>query len=247
MTPELSVEIQEALGADIMMALDVCPAAEAGWGEIEEAMATTLDWARRCLEARRSENALFGIVQGGLFEDLRRESAGATADLPFEGFAIGGVSVGESREEIDRIVDLTAPLLPAQKPRYLMGVGSPRDLVVSIGSGVDMFDCVIPTRNARNGLLFTWKGAIHIKRAQYAEDALPVDEDCGCPVCRKFSRAYLRHLFMTKEILSMRLNTLHNVHFYMELMKEARLAIEESRYEPWARSVLPGLTAADGK
>jgi queuine tRNA-ribosyltransferase len=247
LTPELSVEIQEALGADIMMALDICPAAEAGRGEVQESVAITLDWARNCLGARRSRNSLFGIVQGGMFEDLRTESAEATAELAFDGFAIGGVSVGESRAEIDHIVAMTAPLLPKRKPRYLMGVGTPRDLVVSIGSGVDMFDCVMPTRNARNGLLFTWKGSLHIKRAQYTEDPLPVDENCTCPVCARFSRAYLRHLFMTKEILSMRLNTLHNVHFYMQLMKEARLAIVEKRYAVWAKSVIPGLTAADSR
>jgi queuine tRNA-ribosyltransferase len=245
LTPELSIEIQEALGSDIMMALDVCPPLPAGRDELAEAVERTLRWARRCLTARRGGSALFGIVQGGTSDDLRSASAAATADLPFDGLAIGGVSVGEERAEIDRIVAFTAPLLPAGKPRYLMGVGTPRDLVVSIGAGVDLFDCVMPTRNARNGMLFTWSGTINIKRAEYREDPGPIDERCGCETCRGFSRAYLRHLFMTKEILSMRLNTLHNVHFYQDLVARARKAVVEGRYGAWASAVLPGLTCPD--
>jgi queuine tRNA-ribosyltransferase len=245
LTPELSVAVQEALGSDVMMALDVCPPHPSSRDEIESAVERTLRWGRRCLEARRDGAALFGIVQGGIHDDLRARSAAATSEMPFDGVAIGGVSVGEPRAEIDRIVALTAPLLPARRPRYLMGVGTPRDLVVAVGAGVDLFDCVLPTRNARNGTLFTWEGPLSIKRAENAEAPGPVDPRCSCATCRTFSRAYLRHLFMTKEILSMRLNTLHNVHFYQELMRRARAAVVEGRFEAWAASVLPGLTCGD--
>jgi len=247
LTPELSIGIQEALGADIMMALDVCAPASVSRDEIADAVGLTLRWGRRCLDARQGAGALFGIVQGGPHEDLRRESAGALTELPFDGFAIGGVSVGESRDEIDRVVSLTAPLLPESHPRYLMGVGTPRDLLVSIGAGVDMFDCVIPTRNARNGLLFTREGVIHIKRAQYEEDSRPLDESCSCEVCRRHSRAYLRHLYLTREILSMRLNTLHNVSFYQELMRRAREAIVDGGFASWAAAALPGLSRTDSE
>ncbi len=247
LTPELSVEIQESLGADVMMVLDVCPPWPAEKDEVASAVERTLRWARRCLSARRSDRALFGIVQGGVHEDLRAASAAATVEMPFDGLAIGGVCVGEPREEIDRIVDRTAPLLPVGKPRYLMGVGTPRDLLAAIGSGMDMFDCVLPTRNARNGSLFTWKGIVHIKRAEYLEDASPLDEDCACEACRHYTRAYLRHLFMTKEILSMRLNTLHNVSFYQELMRRARRAIVEGRFAAWAASVMPGILGSDSE
>lgn len=245
LTPELSIEIQEALGSDVMMALDVCPPLPSSHQDIEQAVDRTLRWARRCLEARATGSSLFGIVQGGTHEDLRERSTAGTLELPFDGYAIGGVSVGESRAEIDRIVGFTAPLLPERKPRYLMGVGTPRDLVVSIGAGVDMFDCVMPTRNARNGVLFTWSGAVHIKRAEFRDDARPLDETCACETCRRYPRAYLRHLFMTKEILSMRLNTLHNVFFYQELMRRARAAVVQKRYAAWADSVLPGLSCGE--
>ncbi len=246
LTPELSIEIQQALGPDVMMVLDVCPPWPAEKDEVAAAVERTLRWAERSAAARRGDQALFGIVQGGVHEDLRARSAEATSALPFDGFAIGGVCVGEPREEIDRIVHATAPLLPAAKPRYLMGVGTPRDLLAAIGSGMDMFDCVLPTRNARNGTLFTWKGLVHIKRAQYEEDAAPLDDACGCETCRRYSRAYLRHLFMTKEILSMRLNTLHNVFFYQDLMRRARSALVEGRFAAWTASVLPSLGRSDG-
>ncbi|MBI3447595.1 MAG: tRNA guanosine(34) transglycosylase Tgt [Acidobacteria bacterium] len=247
LTPELSVGIQEALGPDVMMALDVCPALPSSKEEIASAVERTLRWARRCLDHRSGARALFGIVQGGTHEDLREMSAGETAALPFDGFAVGGVSVGEPREEIDRIVAFTAPRLPAARARYLMGVGTPRDLLAGIAAGIDMFDCVMPTRNARNGTLFTWSGPVSIKRREFAEDPRPLDDRCGCDACRNFSRAYLRHLFQSKEILSMRLNTIHNVHFYQELMRRARQAIVEGRFAAWAASVLPGLksVAAD--
>ncbi|HZE89334.1 MAG TPA: tRNA guanosine(34) transglycosylase Tgt [Verrucomicrobiae bacterium] len=244
LTPELSIGIQEALGSDVMMALDVCPALPSSKEEIAAAVSRTVRWAQRCLDHRSGGQALFGIVQGGTHEDLRAESAGLTTALPFDGFAIGGVSVGESREEIDRIVAFTAPRLPREKARYLMGVGTPRDLLAGIAAGIDMFDCVMPTRNARNGTLFTWAGPVSIKRREFAEDPRPLDDRCGCDACRNFSRAYLRHLFQSKEILSMRLNTIHNVHFYQELMRRAREAIVAGRFAGWAASVLPGLERA---
>lgn len=246
LTPELSVEIQEALGSDIMMALDVCPPWPAPRDAVASAVERTIRWARRCVDARSAGRAIFGIVQGGIHEDLRVLSAEATTNLPFDGFAIGGVGVGEPREEIDRIVAFTAPHLPALKARYLMGVGTPRDLIAGIGSGVDMFDCVIPTRNARNGTLFTWSGLVHIKRSEYQRDPAPLDPDCTCETCARYSRAYLRHLFMTREILSMRLNTLHNVHFYQELMRRARAAILDGRFGRWAAETAPGLARPDG-
>ena len=245
LTPELSIAIQEALAPDIMMALDICPPPSLSRDDVAAAAERTLRWARRSLDARQGERALFGIVQGGAHEDLRAASAAATREIPFDGFAIGGVSVGEPRAEIDRIVAFTAPLLPASRPRYLMGVGTPRDLIVSIGSGMDLFDCVLPTRNARNGTLFTWSGAVNIKRQEFREDPRPLDPDCACEACRRHSRAYLRHLFMTKEILSMRLNTLHNVHFYQEIMRRARAAAQEQRFASWAAAVLPGLSCDD--
>jgi len=226
------------------MALDVCPALPSSKEEIAAAVSRTVRWAQRCLDHRSGGQALFGIVQGGTHEDLRAESAGLTTALPFDGFAIGGVSVGESREEIDRIVAFTAPRLPREKARYLMGVGTPRDLLAGIAAGIDMFDCVMPTRNARNGTLFTWAGPVSIKRREFAEDPRPLDDRCGCDACRNFSRAYLRHLFQSKEILSMRLNTIHNVHFYQELMRRAREAIVAGRFAGWAASVLPGLERA---
>jgi queuine tRNA-ribosyltransferase len=246
LTPELSLEIQEALGSDIMMALDVCPALPAPKEEVAEAVERTLRWAGRCLARRSTDQALFGIVQGGTHEDLRAASAGATAAIAFDGYAIGGVSVGEARAEIDRVVAFTAPLLPVGRPRYLMGVGTPRDLLVSIASGVDMFDCVMPTRNARNGTLFTWAGSVNIKRSEFADDPRPLDETCACGSCRKFSRAYLRHLFLSKEILAMRLNTLHNVFFYQEMMRRARAAIVQGRFGAWSASVLPALSCGKG-
>jgi queuine tRNA-ribosyltransferase len=246
LTPELSVAIQEALGSDIMMALDICPPWPASKDDVAGAVERTLRWAGRCLEGRRGDGALFGIVQGGIHDDLRARSAESTAAMPFEGIALGGVSVGEPREEIDRVVAFTAPMLPADRPRYLMGVGTPGDLVTAIGAGMDMFDCVIPTRNARNGTLFTWSGLIHIKRAEYTDDPGPLDPECACECCRLYSRAYLRHLFMTREILSMRLNTLHNIFFYQDLMRRARQAIMSGRYAEWASEVLPRIGGSDG-
>lgn len=247
LTPELSVEVQEALGSDIMMVLDVCPPWPAAREEVSDAVERSLRWAERCLRAKRGEAGIFGIVQGGTHEDLRSRSAAATVELPFDGYAIGGVSVGEPREDIDRIVEFTAPRLPAGRPRYLMGVGTPRDLLAAVGAGMDMFDCVIPTRNARNGTLFTWSGLVHIKRAEYSEDGGPLDPACTCETCSRYSRAYLRHLFVTREILSMRLNTLHNLFFYQQLMGRARKAIVEGGYGAWTAEILPAISRSDSE
>ena len=242
LTPELSVEIQEALGSDIMMAFDECPEQPSTHATNREAMDRTTRWAQRSLAARRSETAaLFGIVQGGLFEDLRAEHAAEISAMPFDGVAIGGVSVGEARDEVSRVVQRTAKLLPGGKPRYLMGVGRPEELVEFAGAGVDLFDCVLPTRNARNGQLFTSRGTLNIKREEFERDRGPLDPDCACFTCRTYSRAYLRHLFKTREILSARLNTIHNVHFYQSVMSHLRAAIRNGRFVEFRNAFLAKL------
>lgn len=226
LSPERAIAIEEALGSDIAMALDVCPPSTAGRDEVERALELTTLWAGRCLQARtRPQQAVFGIVQGGLDLELRRQHAAAISALPFEGFAIGGLSVGEPPESMYPVVDATAPLLPAEKPRYLMGVGTPRDLVRCAMAGVDMFDCVFPTRAGRTGLLFTSRGRLIIKNACHREDLSPPDPECGCPTCSRFSRAYLRHLFTAGEILASVLITTHNLHYLFGLMAEVRDAI----------------------
>ena len=231
LTPERSVEIQEVLGADIIMAFDECPPALSERTYLEASMARTTRWLHRCEAAwSRHKSSLFGIVQGGTFEDLRKRHVEEICAVELPGYAMGGYAVGEGPEVMRDGVAFTAPLLPADKPRYLMGVGTPADLVSCVGSGVDLFDCVMPTRTARNGLLFTSEGRLVIKNARYARDDRPLDAQCGCYTCRTFSRAYLRHLFIAEEPVSMRLNTLHNLHFYLSLMADARRAIEEDRY-----------------
>jgi queuine tRNA-ribosyltransferase len=231
MTPERSMAIQAALGSDIAMAFDDCPRLPSERARIEAAVTRTSLWARRSRDAYPDgAGALFGIVQGGDAADLRERSALAIRAVGFDGYAIGGVSVGESATLSRTTVALTAPLLPADRPRYLMGMGTPSDLVEMVALGMDLFDCVLPTRNARNGCLFTVGGRIQIKRSEFRDDPRPVDEECSCPVCRHYSRAYLRHLYLAGEILSMRLNTLHNLHHYAALMREARQAIEAGRY-----------------
>lgn len=233
LTPERLVRVQENLAPDIAMVLDVCPPAQAPRSEVEWALERTSAWARRCIAARRRDDvAWFGIVQGALFEDLRKQHAADLGGLPFDGYAIGGVSVGEAPEEIDRVVRVTAPLLPATRPRYLMGVGTPADLVRGVAAGVDMFDCVMPTRNARNGQLFTSRGKITIKNAEHRESTLPVDEECACYTCRTHTRAYLRHLFVAGEISYHRLATLHNISFYLSLMQGMRDDIEAGHFDP---------------
>ncbi len=230
LSPERSIEIQEALGADIMMAFDECPALPCTDDEMRASMERTTRWEARCLAARKSDAALFGIVQGGVSETLRREHLAAIAALPFDGYALGGLSVGEEKEDMYRIIQAVAPLMPADKPRYLMGVGTPRDLVTAILSGVDMFDCVMPTRNARNGQLFTRDGSFNIKRKEFERDTRPVDERCSCAACRGgFTRAYLNHLYRSGEILAAVLNTIHNLQFYLDLVKETRRLILDGR------------------
>ncbi len=252
MTPERSMAIQQALGSDIVMAFDDCPPLPAERERIVAAVDRTTRWARRCREAFRPDDgrALFGIVQGGDDLELRARSVQEIVGLGFDGHAIGGVSVGESAARSRAAVAATAPLLPADRPRYLMGMGTPADLVEMVALGCDLFDCVLPTRNARNGCLFTGTGRMLIKQHQYIEDPRPVDESCGCPVCRTCSRAYLRHLYMAGEILSMRLNTLHNLHHYATLMAAAREAIAQGRYAAFVTGfrarqapVAPGIAA----
>lgn len=234
LTPETVVEIQEALGSDIAMALDECIPHDATRDYVQTSTARTIRWAERCLRARSAENQLmFGIIQGGLFEDLRRWCIDTVIPMAFEGFAVGGLGIGEGEEKLQAIGDFTVGLLPEERPRYLMGVGRPQDIIHAIRAGYDMFDCVIPTRNARNGTLFTFQGKLNIKRAEFADDPRPPDENCGCYCCRNFSRAYLRHLYMAGEILSSQLNSLHNLYFYHRLMDKCREAICAGRAEFW--------------
>ena len=229
LTPELAIEIQEDLGSDIMMVLDECLPYPSPKEKVSASIELTLHWAERCIKARKGSGALFGIIQGSFYPNLRMRAAEALTKIDFDGYAIGGVSVGEPANLMHEMTGLIASLLPADKPRYLMGVGKPQDLVEAVSLGVDMFDCVIPTRNARNGTLFTWRGPISIKNACYTKDPLPIDPDCTCLACRNFSRAYLRHLYMSKEILGLRLNTIHNLHFYHTLMGKIRQGIAEDR------------------
>jgi queuine tRNA-ribosyltransferase len=229
-SPESIIEIQEGLGADIIMTLDECIAYPSSPSATREALERSVQWAERCRRARkRSDQLLFGIIQGGFYPDLRREAAMRTIELGFEGYALGGLSVGESRPMMLEVVERVVPMLPENHPRYLMGVGMPEDLVESVIRGIDMFDCVIPTRHARTGWLFTSFGRVIIKNAQYAKDDSPIDPACDCYTCRHFSRAYLRHLFMAQEILGLRLNTIHNLHYYLRLMQGLRQAIQEGR------------------
>ena len=230
-SPEIAVSIQEALVSDIVMCLDECTPYPVTLREAEKSLDLTLQWAVRSKKAaKNSEQALFGIVQGGMYPDLRKKSVEKLVEINFDGYALGGLSVGEPKEIMMNTVVNINPLLPFDKPRYLMGVGLPEDIVACVDHGVDLFDCVIPTRSARNGLLFTNHEKVVIKHARYRDDPLPVDRLCDCYTCRNYSRAYLRHLFMAKEILAMVLNTIHNVRFYMRLMERIREAIREDRY-----------------
>ena len=238
-TPESCVAYQEALGADIIMPLDQCAPYGEGHEELEAAVERTYQWAVRSREAhRRGDQALFGIVQGGTSERLRGQAAQAITALDFPGYAIGGLSVGESKEETCRMMELTAGLLPQDRPRYLMGVGSPEDLVVCVARGVDLFDCALPTRVARNGALFTPQGRANITNARFREMQGPLQEGCDCYTCQTFSAAYLHHLFKAKELLAYRLATIHNLRFVLRLMEEMRRAIERGGFEEYARSFL---------
>jgi len=237
LTPELAMEVQEALGADVMMCLDACIPYPAGEEEVGAAAELTTRWACRCMEARtRRDLLLFGIIQGGMDLGWRRRSALDLLELRFDGYALGGLSVGEPRERMLEVIHCTRPLVPDGYPTYLMGVGYPEDLVEAVGLGVDMFDCVMPTRNARNGMLFTSSGRIVIKNARFARDSRPIDPECGCYTCRRFSRAYLRHLFVARELLVYRLLSLHNLYYYLNLLGDMRTAIEEDRFEAFRRA-----------
>jgi len=245
LTPEKAIAIQQALGSDIMMCLDELVAPPADAARVAEAVERTARWAERCKAAheaacaaepeRRARQSLFGIVQGGTVPELRRRSVAQLTALGFDGYAIGGLAVGEDAAAFGETLALTAPLLPPDQPRYLMGSGEPEDLLRAIGEGMDLFDCVLPTRNARNGSLFTRRGKVSIKQVRHQRDPAPLDPDCACPTCRDYSRGYLRHLFQSGEILAMRLNTTHNLHFYLDLMREARKAILAGRYGAWAQ------------
>ncbi|HUY04052.1 MAG TPA: tRNA guanosine(34) transglycosylase Tgt [Rhodocyclaceae bacterium] len=232
LTPEESMRIQHVLDSDIAMIFDECTPHPATHQQAADSMRLSLRWARRSRDEHdrlENHNALFGIVQGGMFEELRDESLAALMEIGFDGYAIGGLSVGEPKEDMARILAHVAPNLPQHRPRYLMGVGTPEDLVFAVAQGIDMFDCVMPTRNARNGWLFTRHGEVKIKNAQYKSDLRPVDESCGCYTCRNFSRSYLHHLQRTHEILGARLNTYHNLFYYQTLMRELREAIATDR------------------
>lgn len=232
LTPEESMRIQRVLNSDIVMIFDECTPYPATHKEANDSMQLSLRWAKRSKQAHQGNpNALFGIIQGGMYEDLRDVSLQGLVDIDFDGFAIGGLSVGEPKEDMLRILAHTAPKMPANKPRYLMGVGTPEDLVAAVSQGVDMFDCVMPTRNARNGWLFTQYGDIKIKNAFYKQDTAPLDADCTCYTCQNFTRAYLHHLHKVGEILGARLNTIHNLHYYQILMQSMRSAIENGTFE----------------
>lgn len=238
LSPEVSMQIQKVLNSDIVMQFDECTPYQidgrpATTEEAAKSMRMSLRWAKRSkdeFDREENPNALFGIVQGGMFEHLRDESLAGLNELGFDGIAIGGLSVGEPKEDMMRVLEHVGPRLPENKPHYLMGVGTPEDLVAGVANGIDMFDCVMPTRNARNGWLFTRFGDIKIKNAKYKEDTRPLDENCTCYACKNFSRAYLHHLHRTGEILGARLNTIHNLHYYLELMRDIRAAIDDSQF-----------------
>lgn len=241
LSPEISMQIQRVLNADIVMQFDECTPYEIAGQPVTrtqagESMRLSLRWAQRSLDEFQREansNALFGIVQGGMYEDLRDESLAALEQMDFHGIAIGGLSVGEPKADMQRILRHTGPKLPPHKPHYLMGVGTPEDLVEGVAHGIDMFDCVLPTRNARNGWLFTRYGDLKLRNARHKDEDLPIDESCNCLTCRHFSRAYLHHLHRAGEILGARLNTLHNLHYYLQLMHEIRASIEAGRFQAY--------------
>jgi len=242
LTPEDSIRTQNDLGADIIMAFDECIPFPAGHGYAAASVERTLRWAERCLEAHRrpEDQALFGIVQGSVYPDLRERCARALVAMDFPGYAVGGVSVGEGHELMKRAVEMSEPFLPEGKPRYLMGVGKPEDVLEAVDRGMDMFDCIIPAKFGRGGTLFTWTGKMRIRRPQYRKDRYPVDTSCGCPTCRRFSRAYLHHLFEVDEPLGKALATVHNLSFYAELMARARRAILEDRFRAFKSEFYAG-------
>ncbi len=239
LSPETSMQIQMDLGSDIIMAFDECLKHPATKEEIKKSMDLTYRWLLRSKAAMtRPESLLFGIVQGGLDIESRKYSLQQVTSVDLPGYALGGFSVGEPMELMYKIVDQIAPMMPAHKPRYLMGVGTPTDLIMSVDAGIDMFDCVMPTRVARNGTLFTWQGKVSIKRSEYKEDPSPLDPECDCYTCKNYSKAYLRHMFMSGEILGSRLNTIHNIHFYMTLMKRVRQSLEDGTWSEFKQFCL---------
>ena len=244
LTPEISIAIQQNLGSTIMMCLDECLELPASRQEVERSAGLTAKWARRSKEASLNESdvfkeqALFGIIQGGHELDLREQSMHQIVEIGFDGYAVGGLSVGEAKEEMYNVAHHITPKMPAEKPRYLMGVGDPADLLEGIEAGIDMFDCVMPTRNARNGMLFTSHGKISIKQSRFRQDSEPLDTECECPTCKNYSRAYLQHLYKSGEILGVRLNTYHNLFFFISLVKQARKAIIEKRYLKFKKEFL---------
>ena len=245
--PETAMDIQATLGSDIAMAFDECPPHPCGHEYAAKSLALTLRWAERCrrwTESREQRPALFCIVQGSVFEDLRRESAEALTRMDFEGYAVGGVSVGESEQEMMEAVEWSEPWLPAHKPRYAMGLGTPPQMIELVARGIDMFDCVLPTRIARNGTAFTAAGTVNLKNAPFASEKGPIEEGCGCYACREFSRGYLRHLIKAEEILGLRLVSLHNLHFYIRLMERARAEIEAGTFETFRRHFVAGYRPA---
>ena len=229
--PAEAMKIQGELGSDIAMAFDECIPYPASHEYASKSVEVTRRWAQECKEHQNEGQALFGIIQGGMYKDLRRKSTEDMLAIGFDGYAVGGVSVGEPKEEMHEVIHFTAPLLPADKPRYLMGIGDFVDMLTAVDAGFDMFDCVMPTRNARNGTLFTSKGKISIKREEFKFDSGPLDPDCGCHTCSNYSKGYLRHLFLSREILSMRLNTVHNLFFYQDFFRKMRAAIEAKTFD----------------
>jgi len=245
LTPEESVRIQRMLGSDIAMVFDECLEHPAAEPQAANSMRLSLRWAERSRRAHEGNpNALFGIVQGGMYEELRDESLAGLVAIGFDGYAIGGLSVGEPKKVRSRILAHTAPRLPAGRPRYLMGMGTPEDIVAAVQAGIDLFDCVLPTRNARNGWLYTRRGDVRIRNARWRDDTHPLDDSCGCYTCRHFTRAYLHHLQKSNEILGARLNTIHNLYYYFELMRELRAAIESGRLADTGGRILEARRAA---
>lgn len=241
LTPKLSIEIQEHVGSDIMMCLDECPPYTDDHKMIDKSLELTTKWARMCKESRTTDqNALFGIVQGGIFKELREKSAEQLMDIDFDGYSIGGLGIGEDPERTHEIINFTAGVLPDNKVRYAMGIGTPLDIINAVSGGVDLFDCVIPTRNARNGTLFTNSGKLVIKNAQFSNDSRPIDETCGCYTCKNYSRAYIRHLYICKEILAIRLLTMHNLYFFSSLMKNIRNSIETESFTEFNNRLTQG-------
>ena len=255
-SPEIAMEIQAALGSDIAMVLDECPPWPCEYDYAAKSLEMTIRWARRCKEESAKRKAasqistlnsqlLFGIIQGATFEDLRKQSAQAIVDLDFDGYAIGGVSVGEPEEEMFRAVESSEPSLPADRPRYAMGLGTPPQLLENIARGVDMFDCVLPTRLARNGTAFTSTGTLNLKNAEFIMNKGPIEEGCACPTCREFARGYIRHLIKAEEILGLRLITIHNLHFYLELMRKARERIDKGTFDEFRREFVANYKTRD--